>query len=329
MYNSPPVFAALAQGRNPPSTYDEVPGGPQTVNAQPGYVSDPFLGGGDGSYFADNSNSLGTVGPQPYTFGWTTRGDVGFIPQSSIDGAQGELSIFEVNAALRHTSGWPGAMPNWIFSWTPEFNYRGWDGPSTPDLPGHGLRFGSDFEIATPANNPWSFQLGFTPAFVNDFNASINSDSWNFDARGVLFFRPSQQLMIAAGAAFLDRVNDTVIPVAGIIWTPNQNWEWRLMFPKTRVSVFLGNWGHEAKWLYAGVEYNNEAYQVGVLSPSGRDEKVGFIDYRATLGLRGEAGGVSTFGEVGYVFAREVDYLHGTPGYDISPNLYVRLGMRF
>ena len=101
------------------------------------------------------------------------------------------------------------------------------------------------------------------------------------------------------------------------------------MFPKTRVSMFIGNWGHEAKWVYAGVEYNVEAYQIGVLSPGGQDEKVQFADYRAMIGLRGEAGGVSTFGEIGWVFAREVEYLHGTPGYDINSNLYVRLGMRF
>lgn len=332
-YQSPPVFAALARGQNPPATYDENPGGrtvqaPSGYPAGPGYVSDPFLGNGDGTLFADPGHGLGTVGPRPYQFGWTSRGDVAYIPSSSTD-AQGDLSILEVNAALRYTTGWPAAMPNWIFSWTPEFNLRGWDGPNSPDLPGHGLRFASDFEFATPGNDPWSIQLGFTPAFVNDLNASVNSDSFNWDGRAILFFRPSQELMIAAGAAYLDRVNDKIIPYAGIVWTPNQNWEWRLMFPKTRVSMFIGNWGAEAKWLYAGVEYNIEAYQIGVPSPSGRDERVQFVDYRAMLGLRGEAQGVSTFGEVGWVFAREVDYEYGTPGYDLSPNLYFRLGLRF
>ena len=339
-YNSPPILqTALAQGRVP-STYEEDPNLGKTVDAQPGaiytpqggYPTDPFLGGGlapGGGYAVDPGYSFGPVGPQPYRFGWTSRTDVGFTPKSSTDGASGSLSILETNTALRYTTGWPPSMPNWIFSWTPEFNTRYWSGPSSPALPGYGMRIASDFEFSTPGNNPWSMQLGFTPAFVNDLDASVNSDSFNWDGRAVLFFRPNPVFMIALGAAYLDRVTDMIIPYAGIVWTPNQNWEWRLMFPKTRVSVFLGNWWGEMKWAYVGVEYNIEAYQIGIPSPSGQDEKVQFVDYRATLGLRGEAGGVSTFGEIGWVFAREVDYLHGTPGYDVSPNLYVRAGIRF
>ena len=69
----------------------------------------------------------------------------------------------ELNAAWRYTTGWPASFPSVIFSWTPEFNYRSWSGPTTPALPENVFRFASDFELATPGNNPISLQLGFTP----------------------------------------------------------------------------------------------------------------------------------------------------------------------
>lgn len=337
-YYAPPVnYEQIAAAQTAPRTYayDEEPQGktaqvPSNAPIYPpqGFIPDPFV---TGTYNPEAGMapgySFGPVGPQPYKFGWTTRGDVGYIPKTHAN--QGDLSIFELNAAWRYTTGWPPSMPNWIFSWTPEFNLRTWDGPNFPGLPGHAFRFASDFEFATPGNNPVSLQLGFTPALATDLDGNINSESFNWDGRGVLFFRTNPELMIALGAAYLDRVQDRIIPYAGVVWTPNQYWEWRLMFPKSRVSVFVGNWWGNDTWMYAGVEYNLEAYQIGILSPTGEREKVQFTDYRAMFGIRGEGGGVSSFAEVGWVFGREVDYMHGTPGFDMTPNVMVRAGLRY
>ncbi len=121
----------------------------------------------------------------------------------------------------------------------------------TVSLPGKGFRFGSDFELSTPGNGLWSVQLGFTHLlWLQTFGKSLSSDAWQFDARVVLFFRPSDTWMFAAGAAYWDRMKDYVIPYAGIVWTPNDLWEIRAMFPKARVSRFLGNVGDKSVWLY-------------------------------------------------------------------------------
>jgi hypothetical protein len=132
----------------------------------------------------------------------------------------------------------------------------------------------------------------------------------------------------AAGQAF-GRVNDILIPYAGVVWTPNDYWEFRLLFPKSRISYFLGNvWG-AAAWVYGSLEYNVEAYQIYVPTPVGLDEKVQISDYRALFGLRSEGGGVTGFVEVGWAFAREAKFEHGTPGFDINTGFVGRLGLRF
>ena len=275
--------------------------------------------------------AFGAVGPQPYRFGWTSRFDVGYLSDESVHGgaASGKFGVMEANAAWRYTTGSPAGMSNLIFSWTPEVNYRSWSGPSNPGLPANAYRFASDFELATPGNNPISLQLGFTPAFVTDFSANPTSDAVNYDARGVLFLRTSPEFMFALGAAYWKRVDDIIIPYAGVVWTPNDYWELRLMFPKSRISYFLGNWWGASTWAYGGVEYNVEAYQINLQSPGGPEEKIQIRDYRALFGLRAEGGGVTAFVEAGWVFARDVSFLHGTPGFDIDSGFIGRVGLRF
>lgn len=310
--STPPTFAPGA----PTAPYDPLAGGSAPGDA--GIMPVPGL-------------SFGIVGPQPYRFGWTSRYDIGFLPEEGVSGggASGKFGVFELNAALRYTTGAPSGFSNVIFSWTPEFNYRSWSGPTNPGLPPDVYRFASDFELATPGNYPVSLQLGFTPAFVTDFSANPNSDAINWDARGVVFLRASPQWMVALGAAYWKRVDDIVIPYAGVVWTPNDYWELRLMFPKSRISYFLGNWWGAATWVYGGIEYGVEAYQIDLTSPSGDPEKIQLSDYRALFGLRSEGGGVTGFIEVGCVFDRQVNFLHGTPGFDINTGFIGRIGLRF
>lgn len=334
-----PVFRGQA-----PTTYDEgaaagAAAGPATTYVPPGgglpppggvYGADPFLGGGvvdpNAGYGGGQFPGYGLVGPQPYQFGWSSRYDVGWLPMQQTDPNVGDLEMLEANAAWRHTSPWGNG---WIFSWTPEVNFRSLEGPGRVDLPGQLYRFASDFELSTPANNPWSFQFGFTPAIVSDLQDNLNSDSYQFDGRAVGFYRASPEVMFALGFVVYDRVKDYVLPYAGVVWTPSPCWEFRLLFPKSRISYFLGDWGGTSAWLYTGVEFNVEAYSIDLAGPNGENEKIEFVDYRAVLGIRTESFGVSSFVEAGYVFGREANFLNGTPDFDIDNGFMVRGGLRF
>lgn len=334
------MFAAAIRGQDP--TYDPEPAVPTNPDFGPSvpngsgyaippsnYAQDPFLGQpmiGNYDFMADPSLGFGLVGPQPYKFGWTSRYDVGWLPKQSTSDGLGDFSVFEVNAAWRYAN---PIMSSLILAWTPEFNYRSWAGPDLIDLPGHVYRFASDVELSTPANAPWSVQLGFTPAFVTDFADKPDGEAFNWDGRGVLFYRASQQWMFAFGAAYWDRVHDQIIPYAGVVWTPHDRLEMRLMFPKARISYFVGNWWGAATWLYGAFEYNVEAYQIGLIGPDGEREKIQIADYRAVIGLRTENMGVTGFIEGGWVFERKVDFAHGTPDFDIGTGAIARMGLRF
>jgi hypothetical protein len=249
------------------------------------------------------------------------------MPASSTSGGLGNFNIFEANGAVRHSA---QVTPGLVLSWTPQFNFRNWGGPQFVDLPEHVYRFASDIELATPQEQTWGVQLGFTPAIVSDLHAALNRDGFNFDGRGMLFYNVSPALQVVLGAVYLNRVRDQVLPYAGIVWRPSSVWELRLLFPKTRISYFLGKnpWGVDT-WIYSAFEYNIEAYQIGLDGPTGDNEKIQIRDYRALLGLRTENSGVSTFVEAGYIFDRDVGFKYGTPGFDITSGFIGRLGLRF
>lgn len=343
IYEPSQELAAAVRGQSP--VYDENPAGEQILPAPgpgtglfgaPPMTYDPFLGQPPvvGPYPAvPQGYSFGTSGPQPYRFGWTSRYDMAFMPKAATNGPGnfGHMGIFEFNSEWEYTTPLTADPAGWIFSSTPQFGLRSWDGPPTntfPGLPGSVFRFGWDLELATPAVGAWSVQLGFNPAIASDFSRSLTSKAWNLDGRGILFYRYSPELMLALGAAYWDRVHDRVIPYAGAVWTPGDRWEFRLLFPQSRISYFLCNHDGFAKWLYVSGEYHVEAYEIA-LEPAGGREQIELEDWRLMFGMRMEQWGVAMFVEGGWVFGRDVEFANGAPGFDITSGFLGRIGLRF
>lgn len=305
-------------------------------------TSDPWLGDAAVPYAApapgmpNGLYSFGLNGPQPYRYGWSSRWDFGFLPSEGTSSPSvGSLGIFEMDVEKE----WVAPMAwNWIFSVAPQFSLRTWDGPRGTagpppiSLPGAGYRFGLGLKMATPQYMGWSAEFGFNPAIASDLGGTLTSDGWLFDGHAVAFWRWNPYWMWALGAAYWDRVDGMVIPYAGVVYTPNQYWEFRLLFPKPRVSVFLGApWGMPT-WAYVSGEYHVEAYEVVVRPPGGggsQQTRVEFEDWRVLGGLRWEAGWLTTFVEAGWVFGREVDYERVGQDFDVDTGFIARMGFRY
>ncbi|MCC7422856.1 MAG: hypothetical protein IT428_21480 [Planctomycetaceae bacterium] len=282
--------------------------------------------------------AFGTNGPQPYRYGWTTRADHTSMPSADASNGLGDIGINAVDLEAEYTT---PLGPAWIYSFTQQFGMRWWDGP-TSSRTGPGTltnagfseqfyRIGWDFEVASPLNGPWSYQLAFNPSINSDFEQSITRDAWNFDGRAILFYRPNPQFMWALGAGFWDRVNDRIIPYAGVVWTPDDRWEFRLVFPEPRISFFLGTPHGVATWAYVRGEYHVEAYETELQYPfgGGYREKMEIKDWRLLVGIRKDTGRIGSFLEGGWVFDREVDFAHGTPDFDIKDGFILRAGIRY
>lgn len=313
---------------SPPPGYSN--GGPYLPPQSPQWMTDPFLGQGvvPGAPFPGPTPGgylYGVNGPQPYRFGWTIRGDVGYLPEESTSNDGGKFGVFEFNSDFRYTIPW---QSGWIFTSAPQFSMRSWDGPNQVALPGSVYRVGWDLQLATPQTGPWSIQLDFNPSINTDFDSGVGADAWNFDGYGILFYQASPQWLWAFGAGFWDRVNDRVIPYAGVVWRPDDIWEWRLVFPNPRVSLFLGNTWWGATWFYVSGEYHIEAYQIEIGNTNAR-ERIEIQDWRVMVGLRSDNGRVASFLEAGWLLDRSVEFGRTTPDFSIDDGFMARFGLRF
>jgi hypothetical protein len=323
----------------------------------------PMLGMPDG--YPATSSVYGANGPQPVRFGWAVNADVGLLGKAKTStGADGQFGVFEVNTEARYTTSLP---TQWIFSIAPQFNLRLWDGPTldggtttmaaapltttrvtTVGLPGEVYRLGGDLRLTSPTWGPYTVELGFTPSLNTDFEEAASSDAWIFDGRGALIVRTSPQWMWVLGATYWDRVQDRVLPYAGVVYTPNDRLEIRALFPRADINVFMGTpWG-VPQWLYVAGEYHIEAYQLQLprrtvtTTTDGmtttRTEATTFTrdrieleDWRVLGGIRSEYNGMTSFLEAGWVFGRQVQFARSTSpsGFDISSGFIARFGLRF
>lgn len=328
---SPPMTPdpfAPAQGFNygmQQAPYGAAPFGMAPNPMMPGYGTAPGYAGAPAQGF----QSFGANGPQPFRFGHTSRLDVIWMPDSQVDsgagGPVGDFGEFGVDFDLAYAAPF---MPGWILTTTKEFRLRNWSGPvGTAGLPGSAFRFGLDFALETPKQGPFSIELALNPSINSDLDASPTSDMWQLDGRGAMVFQLDQFWTMAVGAQFWDRVNDQVLPYGGFVYR-DDFWEWRLMFPEARISLFLGNEPYWSKWMYVRAEYHIEAYEISTAIP-GSDE-VELEDWRVALGFQMDAGAYRWFVEGGWVFNRDVTYKRNTAS-NFSPDtgFIGRVGIRY
>ena len=338
----------LFRGQTP--TYDNQPAGQATADAQtfvqqpqavvpyaapaPNYQPftqgiDPFLGAPPPELFFYDPFSRyfqnGVMGPQPYPIGLQSSFDVAWLPSQDTVGAGGAFRSLEVNAQMQSAVLLPSGV---IFGWAPDVSYRSWSGPSGPDLPASVYRIGSEFWLGGQDPMGLGFKLFFKPSVASDFQRQLNSDGYNWDGGGYLTWKVDPTLMLVGGAAFWDRATDRIIPYAGLVWTPDPNWEFRLLFPKSRISVRLGDWQGGTVWFYGSAEYNSEAYQV-TLDSLNRKDRVELTDYRILMGLANDGGVVNSFIEGGWILDRQVNFKGKTADFDIEDGWLVRGGIRF
>lgn len=273
--------------------------------------------------------TYGMNGPQPYRYGLQERVNIGWLPDSGTSPNRGDFSIFEFDFEKSWVT---PVWNNWVFTASPQFNARLWDGPSgtigPANLPADVYRFGMAFQLATPQVNGWSAEFGFNPSFAHDFEADVDSDAFFFDGHAVAFWQWNPQWTWALGFLYWDRVDDIFLPYAGLVYTPNDYWEFRLVFPNPRISYFLGTPYGVATWVYVGAEYHVEAYYID-LHFAGVDTRVQYEDWRVYGGMRFEAGQYVTFFELGAAVAREVDFDRVGADFDVDSGFFGRVGLRW
>lgn len=193
---------------------------------------------------------------------------------------------------------------------SPRFGVHSLNGPTTTDLPPTLYDFSLDTTVFLPLNERWTVQAALTPSIFSDLQASKNS--FRMVGRALAFYRWSSELQLAGGFVYLGRKDIVALPAAGLIYTPNEDVKYDVMFPKPKASYRYTHDGDRERWVYLTGDLGGGSW--AVRRASGADDVATIRDFQLLAGIEHKQPGALNWQlEGGYVFSRKVEYL-STPG---------------
>lgn len=229
------------------------------------------------------------------------------------------------------TVGLPLPSRDWPLLVTPTFGVYYLDGPETLDLPPRVYDAYVELIALWRIKPRCLLVLGAAPGVFSDFEQQSN-DAVRIPLYGAVVYDWTPRLSIGVGAAYLDRDDVAVIPVAGFVWRPVDWWKFELVPPRPRVSLridgdFSGGTPSET-WAYIAGEFGGGSW--AIRRTDGADDVLHYRDFRVLLGVeRDTLGGLDSRFEIGYVFGREIE-LAGLPAeIDSTDTVLLRIGLLY
>lgn len=244
-------------------------------------------------------------------------------------GATGTNGSFQVqDAEVSATATFPFLYNVAPLLITPGFATHWWSGPiGGPNLPPRVYDLYLDFGWRPQVSPCFGLDLGVRPGLFTDFS-QITTRSWRIQARALAIFTASPQIQIVGGFLYLDRNFLKWLPAGGIIWTPNEDTRYEILFPRPKLSQRIHTFGNTDWWVYLAGEYGGGAWQFD--QPGVGQTNMDYNDLRAALGTEWFAfNGMKGYFEAGFVFNRQLFFTNGTPNYYPNVTYMLRAGILF
>jgi hypothetical protein len=166
--------------------------------------------------------------------------------------------------------------------------------------------------------------VGVTPTYFSDFRAT-NSDAFRLLGRAVGFYARSERTQFVLGAVYLNIGEEIpLLPVAGIIWAPQDDLRYELVFPQPVIGRRIQASACRERWLFVSGEFAGGSW--ATQRDSGVKDVVNYSDWRVITGLETRfSDGHGWRAEVGYTFGRWLDYDSGIGDVDPDSTLMLRM----
>ncbi len=211
---------------------------------------------------------------------------------------------------------------------TPGFATNWWNGPSPPHGPPPANPVFPPRLYEAYLDTAWNPQptpefggeLSFRIGVYSDFNR-VTNESIRYMGKGYGVISLSPNMKVKAGAQYLDRQKIKLLPAGGLIWTPNANTNFEILFPDPKLAWRLRQVGNMEWWVYGRGEYGGDSWTIstgpGVIETD-------YNDYRVAIGMEfDDHSRWDGYFEVGYAFEREIYQLGAT---QMTPNSTVFVG---
>ncbi len=243
--------------------------------------------------------------------------------------AGGDLGMSDLELGV--TLGFPLPTRESPLLISPYFATHFLDGPASPDLPARVYDASVQFRWLRPVGERWTADLAVSPGVHSDFESG-DSEMFRITGHGLGIYQWSPTMKLILGIVYLDRDDVSLLPAGGILWTPNDAWRLELMAPRPRVARRIlpcyGDLCNEY-WGYVAGEFGGGSWSIQ--RASGAQDVVMVRDYRVILGIERKSppgsGRLKGRVEVGYVFARDVEYRSATPDFEPDSTLMLRFGV--
>ncbi len=225
---------------------------------------------------------------------------------------------------------------------TPGFAVHYWEGPvSVPpepaDLPPRTYDAYLDF-CWNPQISPWfGAELNFRTGLYSDFDV-VSSAAFRFMGKGLAVIRLSDHMVLKAGVWYIDRVLVKILPAGGLVWTPNPDVYFDILFPNPKIGKRLATLGTTEWWLIADGCYGGGSWFIrrnsGLAPPGpadGTETNFDYNDVEIAVGLEFRTvRHLDGLFEIGGSFSRQLVYQDNQPQfYFPNSTVFIRAGLTY
>jgi hypothetical protein len=207
-------------------------------------------------------------------------------------------------------------------------------GPDSVDLPGALYDNWIEVRWLKKFDDRWTADLAITPSLFTDYE-NLGSDAVRMQARAIALWSWRTDLQFAFGFLYLDREDIAALPMAGLIWTPNDDYKAELLFPRPRLMYRLSGDETFSRWVYVGGEFGGGSWAIertggGPPPNNPKDDIVTYSVLRFLVGYEAKkAKGFSPRVEAGFNFNRSVEFKSGKGDFDPDNTAMLRFGGSF
>ncbi|MGW8256749.1 MAG: DUF6268 family outer membrane beta-barrel protein [Thermoguttaceae bacterium] len=214
---------------------------------------------------------------------------------------------------------------------TPGFAVQYLDGPANVDLPPRLYESYSEFRWLSQVTPRWGLDLSLTPGVYSDFNQE-SDEAFRLTGHGAAAWTYTPSIKFVLGAAYLNRPDYDVIPIGGMIWTPNDEFRMDLIYPEPKIAHRIHCFDSLKKdvetWAYLKGEFAGDVWAIA--HSDGGEDSVLIRDCRVILGVeRKTQGGLTASVEVGYVFGRHIQFSSNLPDFDPADTVLLRASLLY
>lgn len=209
---------------------------------------------------------------------------------------------------------------------TSGFSVHYLDGPEGVDLPPRLYEAYMQFRWMAQVTPRLGLDFALTPGVWSDFEQGAD-EAFRMPGHGAAAWTWTEYAKIVLGAAYLDRPDVDVIPIGGIIWTPNDNVKYELLFPSPKIAhrILYEQWRDREieTWAYFKVEFLGDAWAIRHTDDT--TDLVLMRDWRFIFGVeRKQIRGFGARLEAGYVLGRHIQFSGPEPDFDPTDTFLLR-----